>query len=136
MIIYIYMLFQKIANLNTGHPGFDFGKTRTTHKISVRPTAHGEHVDDCNKEFPISAAGRSVEDIHGILLAFVEGGLKEMFEERIVLESGLREKPTHRIGVLQPRAGSKWMSVSFPSYSTVEVANEIHRHLCGGEELR
>ena len=101
-----------------------------THAISVRADGAKD-----SKDFSIFAPNVSLDKMHSIIKEFVTKNLKSKFQEKVDFEEAPSVRQTHRIVVIgrgDLAKESKSFSASFPSYSSQEIAVELHKHLCGG----
>ena len=101
-----------------------------THAISVRADGAKD-----SKDFSIFAPSVSLDKMRNLVQAFVGNELKERFKEKVDFEEAATNRQTHRIVIIgkgEIAIESKSFSASFPSYSSQEIAVELHKHLCGG----
>ena len=101
-----------------------------THAISVRADGAKD-----SKDFSIFAPNVSLDKMRNLVQAFVGNELKDRFKEKVDFEEAETNRQTHRIVIIgkgEIAIESKSFSASFPSYSSQEIAVELHKHLCGG----
>ena len=101
-----------------------------THAISVRADGAKD-----SKDFSIFAPNVSLDKMHSIIKEFVTKNLKSKFQEKVDFEEAETNRQTHRIVIIgkgEIAIESKSFSASFPSYSSQEIAVELHKHLCSG----
>jgi hypothetical protein len=104
----------------------DLSLKKATHRVIVNAIYYKDV-----KTFSISTDDPNTAQI---LKDFVKDKLKYILEEKIIF-TNQRKGKTHRICLLDMKNRSKTISVKYPSYSSYEIANELHQFLCGGKKL-
>lgn len=111
---------------------YSFQIQRPTHRISVRSNVKGS---PDTRTFSVIAP-INTEEVYFIVKHFFEVKSKEVFAEKIQYTQA-EKKSTHNVVILPliAKEKSKCYSVKLGSYSSLELANEIHKFLCSGMEL-
>lgn len=110
----------------------NFSTKKTTHVVCVR----NKIVGICeSKGFSISCTEYSMDQLFDHIKTFVDAELpKKLHQEFVIMRPPTRRK-THSIVVLSKldQWTSKSISVDYPQHSSIEIARELQKYLCGGE---
>lgn len=109
----------------------DFSTKKTTHIVSVRNKIPG--ISEA-KGFSISCEQMTKDSLFEILSEFIRTELpKKLHQEFIIMRAPTR-RMTHSIVLISKieNGTSKCISVDYPQHSSVEIARELQKFLCGG----
>lgn len=110
---------------------YDFTLPKPTHRITINCAYRSRD----SKSFSIFS-DKTTDELITILKQFIGDTLNERFRETIKFSNEIHKRHSHYISVLDISImKSQSFRVSYPSYSSYEIADEVYRHLCGGKEL-